>query len=79
MGSSLLHLKPREAQLRPAARTGQSCVCTTPTELGIASMHPGILPTLPDDSFCDPGDDTRFYGLSGLEPWKSSVENSIRP
>ena len=24
-------------------------------------------------------DDTRFYGLDGLEPWKIRVENSIRP
>ena len=69
-----------EAQLLPATNAGQTFVCTTPTALGIATMQSvnlahssGLQP------FATLGDDTRFYDLDGLEPWKISVENSIRP
>jgi hypothetical protein len=72
--------KKREAELLPATKAGQTFCLYRRTALGIASMQPGYLvPTLPVTPFATLGDDTRFYDLDGLEPWKISVENSIRP
>jgi hypothetical protein len=80
MGISLLHKISVKPNCSLPQMQGKLFVCTTPTALGIATMQSvnlahssGLQP------FATLGDDTRFYDLDGLEPWKISVENSIRP